>query len=152
MARNGYTLVELILVVLIIGVLTCVAVPRFSWAVVRGTQADAFVRQLTTDLRRTRTYALVQAARNPAGFALVMEGTAPYGSYRIIDLHQSAVVARCAVSAEVCCTGGRHFEFGPLGNLREGSDERLRVTGAGRAYTLTMVRATGIVKCVRDRP
>jgi prepilin-type N-terminal cleavage/methylation domain-containing protein len=152
MARAGYTLVELVVVVLILGVLTCVAVPRFSWGAVWGAQADAFVRQLTTDLRRTRTHALVEAARNPAGFALVMEGAAPYRGYRIIDLHNSAVVATRAIPTTVRCTAGRRFEFGPLGNLREDSDVRLRVTSENRAYTLTMAPATGAVQCVRERP
>ena len=150
MARNGYTLVELILVVLIIAVLTSVAVPRFSWGAVWGAKADAFVQQLTTDLRRARAHAIGQAAQNPVGFALVMD--APHGTYRILDLHDSTVVAACTIPAEVRCTDGQRFEFGPLGNLREGSDTRLRVTCESRAYTLTMVRATGTVKWVRDRP
>lgn len=147
--RCGHTLVEVITVVLILGILACIAVPRLNLAAATGARADAMVRQIATDLRRARANAILHAANNPMGFALVMSGEGTYGGYRIIDLQDSSVVADCKIPAGVACCGGRRFEFGPLGDLRTGSDVELRITTDGRAYTVAIVRATGAVKWTR---
>jgi prepilin-type N-terminal cleavage/methylation domain-containing protein len=146
MTRAGHTLVECITVVLILSILALVAVPRLNLGAVRGAQTDAATRQLATDLRRTRMQAIAEAAGNPAGFALVMSGASPYESYRIIDLQDSDVVASHELPAGVRCSDGQRFEFGPLGNLREGSDTQARVYSEGRAYQIQIAPATGAVK------
>jgi hypothetical protein len=93
--------------------------------------------------------AITQAATKPAGFALVMTGASPYRSYQIVDLEDSAVVASRDIAADVQCTGGQRFEFGPLGNLKEGSDTQLQVSCGHRTYQLQIVPATGAVKWFR---
>jgi len=150
MTRAGHTLVECITVVLILSILALVAVPRLNLGAVRGAQTETVIRQLATDLRRTRMQAITQAADKPAGFALVMIGATPYHSYQIVDLQDSAVVASRDIATDVQCTGGQRFEFGPLGNLKEGSDTQLRVSTERRAYLLQIAPATGMVKWFRD--
>jgi len=150
MTREGHTLVECITVVLILSVLALIAVPRLNFGAVWGAQTDAAVRQLATDLRRTRMHAIAHAADNPTGYALVMIGPSPRRSYQIIDLHDSAVVASEDMPANVWCTGGRSFEFGPLGNLTDGSDTQGRVHSESRVYRLEIVPATGMVRIIDD--
>lgn len=149
MRRTGHTLVELITVVLILSILACIAVPRLNLAAATGVTADAAARQIVTDLRRTRADAILHAARNPTGFALVMTGGGPYEGYRIIDLRDSAIVAAVDIPAGIRCDGGRRFEFGPLGNLRNGSDAKLRIATDAKTYMVEVVRATGAVQWVR---
>ena len=96
-------------------------------------------------------HAIAHAADNPAGYALVMIGADPYHGYQIIDLQDSAVVASDSIPANVHCTGRQTFEFGPLGNLTDGSDTRVRVHSQGRAYRLEVVPATGMVKWQREK-
>lgn len=146
MRRSGHTLVELVTVVLVLSILACIAVPRFNLGAVWKTRADALVRRIVTDLRRARALAVLHAAGNPTGFALVMDG----GGYQIMDLQQSTAVAACEIPAGVQCTGGDRFEFGPLGNLKEGSDTELQISVEGRRYTIGIVPATGAVKCIRN--
>jgi prepilin-type N-terminal cleavage/methylation domain-containing protein len=146
---GGHTLVEVITVVMILSILACVAVPRLNFAAVVGARADAAVRQIATDLRRTRANAILHAAANPTGFALVMSGGGPYDGYQIIDLHDSSVVAACEIPDGVRCSGGQRFEFGPLGNLRSGSDTELRITTEARTYLVEIAPATGAVKWTR---
>ncbi len=151
MTRAGHTLIECITVVLILSSLAFIAVPRLNWSAVWGVQTDAGVHQLATDLRRTRMYAIARAADNPVGYALVMSGANPYRGYQIIDLRDSTVVASDDMPADVRCTGRRSFEFGPLGNLMDGSDSWVRVHSTSRAYRLEVVPATGAVEWQRER-
>jgi len=146
----GYTLVEAVTVVLVLSILTCIAVPRLNFGAVWGARADAVVQRLATDLRHTRTLAVTHAARNPDGFALVMQGVDPYRSYQIIDQHDRAVMTTCSFPAGVQCGGGRRFEFGPLGNLQNGSDAHLGIRTEGKYYRLEIAPATGAVEWHRN--
>ncbi len=146
----GYTLVEAVTVVLVLSILTCIAVPRLDFGAVWGARADAVVQRLATDLRHTRTLAITYAARNPDGFALVMQGAEPYPSYQIIDQQDRAVMTACNLPAGVQCRGGRRFEFGPLGNLQNGSDAHLGIRTEGRSYRLEIAPVTGAVEWYRD--
>ena len=150
MRCTGHTLVEVITVVLILSILACIAVPRINFAAVTGVTADAAVQRIVTDLRRACANAILHAARNPAGFALIMTGGGPYDGYRIVDLHDSTVIGTAEIHSGIRCSGGRRFEFGPLGNLRSGSGGELRIATDARTYEVTIVPATGAVKWVQQ--
>jgi len=149
--RHGHTLVELITVVLVISILACVAVPRLNLGAVWGARADATVQRLATDLRHTRVLAITHAARNPEGFALVLRGADFADGYQIVDRHSRAVVTACNIAEGVQCRGGRRFEFGPLGNLQNGSDTHLSIQTEGKVYRLEITPATGAVTWLRCR-
>jgi prepilin-type N-terminal cleavage/methylation domain-containing protein len=146
---HGYTLVEVITVALVISILACVAVPRLSLSAVWGARADAAVQRLVTDLRHTRVLAITHAARNPEGFALVVRDAHPGGSYQIINRHDRTMMTSATLPEGVQCEGGRRFEFGPLGNLQNGSDRHLRIRTEGRAYRIEIAPATGAVEWYR---
>jgi hypothetical protein len=141
--------VEVITVVLILSILAVVAVPRINFGAVAAAQGDAAVRQIATGLRRARANAILRAAENPKGFALVMTGGSPYDGFEIISLQDSAVIATGKIADNVRCSGGQRFEFGPLGNLNSGSDSSLHITTGTRDYSLEVVPATGTVKWTR---
>lgn len=148
---RAHTLVEVITVVMILSVLACVVVPRFSMGAVWKTQARATALQIMTDLRRARSHAILHAAENPDGFALVMNGPpGRYRSYQVINLYDSTVIADYDIPQNVRCSGGGHFEFGPLGNLKEGSDTELRVSVDDRRRIISLVPATGMVRCTEQ--
>lgn len=147
---KGYSLVELIIVVLFIGIFAAISVPRINFAIINKQQADTAARKIVTDLRRTRTLALSDAADNTSGFALNMTGSSPYSAYEIENLDTLATVDTHSFDSTVECSGGSDFEFGPLGNLVTGSDSSLTVTSGGRSFTITIIPATGAVKCVEN--
>lgn len=149
MNRRGHTLVEVIVVVSLLAILAVVAVPRLQWGAVTNSTAEATARKLLTDLRRARSRAILQAANTPEGCALRMMGSSPYDGYEVIELGGSEVIAEHGLPATVRCTGGSVFEFGPLGQLKDGSDTQLAVSGDGKTFVVTVVPATGMVTCVK---
>ncbi len=147
---KGYSVVELIIVVLFIGIFATIAVPRINIATVSKQKVDTVARKIVIDLRRTRTMAVSNAATNTSGFALNMTGSSPYSAYEIEDLSTSTVVDTHSFDSVIGCSGGANFQFGPLGSLITGSDSSLTVTTTGRSFTITITSATGMVKCVEN--
>jgi prepilin-type N-terminal cleavage/methylation domain-containing protein len=145
---RGHTLVELIVVVAILAVLTAVAVPRLRFDAVRQARGQIAAQSIATDLRLARSQAILRAINSPAGCALNMTGSQPYDGYEIVDLGDLSVIASHDLPAGVQCTGGTQFQFSPLGGLKEGSDTHLNVTAEGRTTTITVLPATGMVRCL----
>ena len=145
--RKAYSLIEAIIVVAIIGALALIAVPRLNFAGLYKKQANQIAKQITTDLRRTRTLAIVNAATNSTGYSLKMTGSSPYTTYQIVNDSNSAVIDTLTIDSHVSCSGGATFKFGPFGNLRSGSDSSLNVSSQGQTYTITLISGTGIVEC-----
>jgi len=149
--KGAFTLVELILIVLFVGICAFIAVPRLNLSAVSKQKADGLTRKIVTDLRRTRRLAISDAANNTAGFALNMTGSSPYTGYEIEDLNTSTIITNgtFSIDSAISCTGGASFQFGPLGNLT-GSDTQLIVSASEKTFTITIISATGMIKCTEN--
>lgn len=148
--KKAFTLVELILIVLLLGAISAICIPRLNFAVVSNQQAECLVSKIVTNLRHTRILAISNAANNSAGFALNMVGSAPYTSYEIVNLNTGATVESYTINSSINCTGGDQFEFGQSGNLSGGSDSELNISTGQISFTITIVPATGMVKYIKD--
>jgi len=147
--RTGYSLAEMIVVVMIIGALAFIAIPQLNLAALHHKQASTIAKKITTDLRRARTLAISKAVNNSAGYSLKMVGSSPYTSYQIVDSNSAAtIVDTLTIDSPISCTGGSLFKFGPLGNLLTGSSSTpITVSSEGKTYTITVITVTGIVEC-----
>jgi Tfp pilus assembly protein PilE len=139
----GFTIVELILIVLFLGILAAIAVPRLQFATLHRKQADAGARKIVTDLRRTRTLAISNAVTHPDGYMLKVTGSSSYE----IDIIDGSIVDTLTIDSTISCTGGTEFRFGCLGTLQSGSGTQLTVAADGKTFTITIISATGTVKC-----
>ena len=147
-ARRGYTLAEMIVVVVVVGTIAALAVPRLPFGLIRRRRAEVTAWKIVTDLRRKRSLAISQAASNPDGFALNITRTATTATYEIVHCGDNSVVDSQTIDSSVDVSGKMEFEFGLLGALKEESDSSLDVTAAEKTFTINVIPATGMVKCV----
>ncbi len=150
--KRGISFAELLVIVLLIGAFTAVAIPRMNFALISKQKADYHARKIVTDLRRARSLAITNAASNTAGYGISMTGAGPYTGYEIVDLDTSTTIdhGTFTIDSDVTCNGGSQFDFGPLGNLKAGSDTQLTVSANGKTFTIDIISATGIAKCTEN--
>ena len=146
---RAFSFVEMIIIVLFLGIFAAISVPRLNRAAISKNRAQAVARKIVADLRLTRRLAITDAANNTMGFELKMVGTVPYTSYKIENVKTLATVATHIIDSGVgiSCPTGIRFIFGPLGNLKVGSGTEIIVSAEGKSFTITVVQATGTVKC-----
>jgi prepilin-type N-terminal cleavage/methylation domain-containing protein len=147
--RKGFTLVELIVIVSIIGVITFIAVPRLVMATIALGRSQTGAEKIAAAIRHCRTLAISNANAYPQGFKVNMTGSGSYTGLQIINVQTSAVVESSTIPAKVTCTGANDFVFGPLGN-RTGDTDSLTVSGGGKTYLISVVTGTGMVKCTQQ--
>jgi prepilin-type N-terminal cleavage/methylation domain-containing protein len=146
--KKAFTLVELLVVVMLIGVMTLIAVPRMGYSIISGGKAQTTSQKIAAAIRYTRGLAISNAATNSQGFILNMTGVPNYTGYQVVDLSTSDVIETGSIDNDVSCTGANDFRFGPLGN-RVGDTDSLTVIAGERTFSITVVSVTGMVKCTR---
>jgi len=148
--KRAFTLIEVILVVLFLGIMAAIAIPRLSLSTLSKQKADCLAQKVVTDLRRTRRLAISDAADNTAGFRMNMTGSSPYTGYDIVDANSDETVDSQTIDSSVSCTGGNEFRFGRQGNLLSGSATQLVISAGGKTFTIDVTSATGMVKCTEN--
>jgi type II secretory pathway pseudopilin PulG len=147
--RSAFSVLEAIIVLTFVAVIAAIAVPRINFAAISRQRAECAARRIVTDLRRTRRFAISSAAVNPHGFSLIVLGSSPL-RYDVRTLDGGATLESHTFDSQVSCTGGTSFAFGPLGNLLDGSDSGLAISAEGKTFTITIIPATGAIRCVEN--
>jgi len=145
--RNGYTLAEMIMVVLVLAVIAALATPRLHFGQIQERQAEVTAWKIVADLRRTRSLAILEAASNPDGFALEIKQTDHGATYEIVNSGNKDIVDTHAVDSNVGFSGRMKFEFDSLGVLKEKNDPSVHVSAGEKTFTIRVIPTTGMVKC-----
>ncbi|MBL7106065.1 MAG: hypothetical protein ISS77_00465 [Phycisphaerae bacterium] len=148
--KRAFSLTEMILVVLFIGIFAAISIPRLNFAIISKSKVGYAAQKIVTDLRRTRMLAISEAATNTTGYELRMVSGTPYSSYQIKNRDGNTVVDTLTIDSAVSCSGDNKFRFGPLGNLVNGSGDELVISAEGKTITISLETATGMVKCVEN--
>ncbi len=156
--RAAFSLAELMVIVIILGVFALIAVPRLDYAIVRRYKAEATAKKIVIDLRRVRGLALANAATNSVGYSLAMtppEGAAVRTFYRIRNLDTAVVLDEHTFDPDVSVWSDKMgIRFGPLGNLNEagggGYPTEIRISADGKIFTIGFVTATGTITCTEN--
>jgi Tfp pilus assembly protein FimT len=146
--RKAVTLVELLIVVLLIGIMTFIAVPRMGFSIITGGKAQTTAQRVAAAIRHTRSLAIANAAINNQGFTLNIAGSSN-PCYTIVDVNTGRVVETGSIASDVNCTGADDFQFGPLGS-RLGDTDSLTVGAGRKTYIISVVSATGMVRCIKQ--
>jgi len=119
--RSGFTLVELLIVIVVMGILAAVAIPRFS-----SNQRSAYttVRKIVSDLRYTRSLAISSGNRHYLVFTDQVSGS--YTKYKIYKRSNPSDIRIGEVRiipANVTCTVtsdlGDKFSYNYLGECND---------------------------------
>lgn len=141
--RGGYTLAELVIVIVIMGIMATIAVPRLS-TFLRQLSARSAVSKVVSDLTLART----QAVREGRTVSFTVTGT---GTYQV-TVDQGANPARVIKTVNVSGTqknvsltpNPTTIAFDPRGMLRPGSGDQL-VVKRGTTTDIVSVSAVGRV-------
>lgn len=141
--RGGYTLAELLIVIVIAGIIASIAVPRLS-TMIRHLSARSAVSTVVSDLTLART----QAVREGRTVSLTVTGT---GTYQV-TVDQGADPDRVLKTVDVSGTqknvsltpNPTTISFDPRGMLRPGSGDQL-VVNRGTMTDIVSVSAVGRV-------
>lgn len=146
---TAFTLVELLLVVVFLGILTAIAVPRFNMASVHTQMDKALACKLTADLRKTRMIAVADAADNSSGYKLQINTHTPK-SYQIINLKTGQILETHSVDGRISFSGTTQFSFTPLGALNPAANVQLTMTGENKSWLFEVYGSTGSVQCTEQ--
>lgn len=143
--KKGFTLIEMVFVVALIGIFAYIAVPKLNFAGLYTKRAEVFYKQVVTSLRRARSHAISNAGTNTLGYSFEIASNGRDKSYLIRDLSSNEILEEFDIPEGVSLSGDGVYHFSPLGNLAS-SASPLVVGGNGKRFTITVVAATGMIK------
>src|SRR5262245_12038011 len=142
-ARRAMTLFEIIAVIFIIGIVSAMAVTRYSATTIADVGAQGFARRVALDCFQARRRAIATGDNHMLRFTLSGGNATQYAVYRKVSGVPTLVDDGHAVPTNVTVTTGcvTDLEFQDTGQAI--SSEQVTVTSANRNRTVSGPQVTG---------
>src|SRR4051812_2058010 len=142
-ARRAMTLFELIAVIFIIGIVSVMAVTRYSSTTIADIGAQGFARRVALDCSQARRRAIATGDNHMLRFTLVGGNATQYAVYRRLSGVATLVDDVHTVPANVTVTtaGATDLEFQFTGEAL--ASYTVTVTAPDRSRTVTVPQVTG---------
>jgi len=140
--KKGFSLVEVILTLLILGILSAVILPRFGGQGLLGNFAlKTTSSQISSDMRFTRQLAITNSVNYLIQFDFAQK---EYRIYKETIAPENQVQDPRKIPTDVSCSGTGEFTFSPLGSALF-SGNGLVLSSGGKQYRITVEPPTGAV-------
>ncbi len=141
--RAGFTLLELVLVVGLIGIIAAVVLPRMGSTTIKKIACRSIAQRLALDQRLARDFSINTGVTH--GITVASDGS----SYAIYKEPGGSLVqvgeTRNMSSQGALLSGNRHVAFDSKGSATTGSSSPIIVQVGASQYTTTVILVTGLV-------
>ncbi|MFH1776089.1 MAG: GspH/FimT family pseudopilin [Candidatus Omnitrophota bacterium] len=139
MRQKANTLLEILVVIVFIGILAAVSIPRLSLSFVTKMKLRTAGQRLVADLRYTRRLAVT----NNEDYRLSVDASAK--EYSLYDSGDTQYSTTRTVDSAITINADKDFIFGPLGNADSSSDTSVSLSAGSTQYDISVTVATGRV-------
>ena len=135
--RRGYTLIELLFVVIVLAVLVAIAIPRLGIDFTVKMKVKTEAQRVVSDLRLTRRLAVT----NNEDYKLSVNST--NNEYSIYDSSEAQVGITRSINSDITISADKDFVFESLGNAAAASDTSISLSTGGHQADISVTVATG---------
>jgi Tfp pilus assembly protein FimT len=140
--RSGFTLVEAMVIIAVIGIITAISLPRFDVPLTTRLRVENEARRIQSDLRLARRLAITN------NDDYILRAYASSNEYKIFKgsvATGNQVGETRVVPWQIAVSGDNRFTFESLGNAASTSGTSLSLTSGSYQYDITITIATGRV-------
>jgi len=137
--KKTYTLIEILFVVLVLGLLASITLPRFGGEFMDKMKVKTQGQKLISDLRRTRSLSIT----NNSDYTLTINSVS--NQYAVYDSGGSQIGETKNFDSSVSLSGDKSFTFESLGNASIASDIGVSLAMGAIQADISVTTATGLI-------
>lgn len=138
MQKRGYTLIEVLFVIIVLAILAGIAIPRLGVLFSTKMKVKTAAQRIVSDLRYTRRLAITN---NEDNYKLSIDSSE--NEYRIYDPGDTQISETRSIDSDITISADKDFIFELLGNASTSSDTNVSLSAGGNQADIIVTVATG---------